>query len=174
MDTGDLLTYRTKGIVSSLIHLWSPDNHAGMVLRLAEYDGEIHRRWTLEAIGGGARVAYLSYVLERIHGEAYWHQLLPKYASVRPLIGCFALEKAGVAKYDFKSLLQMAFGVVSADAQKLICSEYVFLAWLSAGIVQGANIPSPSDLPKFGVTLPPVLIVEHKSSIQVPMPDTGP
>lgn len=160
MQTGDLLTYRTKGAISSLIHLWSPDNHAGMVLHLPEYEGEEHRRWTLEAVGGGARTAFLSYVLERIHGEAYWHQLKPEYASVRTLIGCFALTKAGVTKYDFKALLQMAFGVVSADAAKLICSEYVALAWKAAGIVNFTSIPSPSDLPKFGATLPPILIVK--------------
>jgi hypothetical protein len=160
MKTGDLLTYRTQGVVSTLIHIWSADNHAGLVLAPKEFEGEIHRRWTLEAIGGGARTAYLSYVLEHLHGQAFWHQLKPEYDEFRNAIGCFALEKAGVSKYDFKSLIQMAFGVVSADAAKLICSEYVFLSWRTAGIVQGSNIPNPSELALFGVTLPPVLIVD--------------
>lgn len=160
MKTGDLLTYRTRGVVSTLIHIWSPDNHAGLVLAPAEFEGETHRRWTLEAVGGGARTAYLSYVLERIHGQAFWHQLKPEYDAVRNEIGAWAMTHTGCTKYDFKSLLQMAFGIVSADAAKLICSEYVFLSWQAAGIVKGTSIPSPSDLPLLGVTLPPVLIVD--------------
>jgi hypothetical protein len=160
MRTGDLLTYRTRGVISTLIHLWSADNHAGLVLAPTEFEGEQHRRWTLEAVGGGARTAYLSDVLEHLHGQAYWHALKPEYDAFRNVIGCFAFSKSGATKYDFKSLLQMAFGVVSADVAKLICSEYVFLSWREAGIVQGNTIPSPSDLPLFGVTLPPVLIVD--------------
>jgi len=160
MKTGDLLTYRTRGVVSTLIHIWSAANHAGLVLSLAEYEGETHRRWTLEAVGGGTRTAYLSYVLERIHGQAFWHPLKPEFESKRNEIGAFALTHTGCTKYDFKSLLQMAFGLVSVDAAKLICSEYVFLSWQATGIVQGTSIPSPSDLPLLGVTLPPVLIVD--------------
>lgn len=162
MDTWDLLTYRTQGVISTIIHAWSPDNHAGGVLRLPEYEGEEHRRWTLEAVGGGVRVAHLSDILAKVHGEVYWHQLKPEYNHLRNAIGCWALTKAGVTKYDFKSLLQMAFGVVSADAAKLICSEYYYLGLCEAKIVENNWIPSPSGLPKLGVTLPGIRIIKSE------------
>lgn len=163
MHTGDLLTYRTEGVISSLIHLWSPDNHAGLILDLPEYEGsEECRKWTLEAVASGPRVAYLSRLLEKVHGEVYWHALRPEYNSARQAIGCFALEQAGVTKYDIPSLFKNIFGRVSADLNKLFCSEYVFLAWKHAGIVTGDIAPRPSELADLGVTYPPVLIVQSK------------
>ena len=160
MQTGDLLTYETEGVISSLIHLWSKANHAGLVLAPKEYEGEENRRWTLEAVGTGVRVAYLSNILEKVQGRVYWHPLKPEYYHLRSEIGAWALCHSGVTKYDFWSLLKYPFKWVSADLSKLICSELVFLAWKSQGIVTGDKIPSPSALEKLGVTLPPVLIVE--------------
>ena len=160
MRTGDLLTYETDGIVSSLIHLWSKANHAGLVLAPSEYEGETHRRWTLEAVGTGVRVAYLSDLLANLHGRCYWHPLKPEFDSVRSEIGAWALCQSGVVKYDFWSLFKWPFKAVSADLSKLICSEYVFLAWKSQGLVTGDSIPSPSVLETLGVTLPPILIVD--------------
>lgn len=168
MKTGDLLTYRTMGVVSSLIHIWSPDNHAGMVLNLSEYEGEGFRRWTLEATSHGPRTAFLSRLLLEVNGEVYWHQLKPEYDSARIAIGCFALEQVGVVGYDFESLFKNMFGAVSADLRKLFCSEYVFLAWRESGIVEGATAPRPSGLPLLGVTLPPVLIVKSKPATLSP------
>lgn len=172
MKTGDLLTYETEGLVSPLIHLWSKANHAGLVLDLHEYEGEECRKWTLEAVGTGVRMAYLSRILEHVHGRVYWHALKPEFDEVRNGLGCFALEYPGVTKYDFWSLLKWPFKFVSADISKLVCSEYVFLAWKAVGIVGGDNIPSPSKLEEFGVTLPPVLIIESEpmESIAVVQP----
>jgi len=160
MKTGDLLTYETDGIVSSLIHFWSKANHAGLVLAPKEFEGEENRRWTLEAVGGGVRTAYLSNVLAHIHGRCFWHSLKPEFDAKRSEIGAWALCQSGVAKYDFWSLIKYPFKLVSADLNRLLCSEYVFLSWRESGIVTGDSIPSPSDLPMLGVTLPPVLIVD--------------
>ena len=162
MKTGDLLTYETDGLISPLIHLWSAANHAGLVLHFADYEGEEHRRWTIEAVGAGVKVSHLSEVLEKVHGKVYWHRLKPEYNHLRGEMGCFALQYAGTTKYDFWSLLKWPFKWVSADISKFICSELVFMAWRSAGIVQGDSIPSPDGLAEFGVTLPPVLIVESE------------
>jgi hypothetical protein len=172
MKTGDLLTYRTRGVVSTLIHIWSAANHAGLVLSLAEYEGETHRRWTLEAVGGGARTAYLSYVLERVHGQAFWHPLKPEYEALRTEIGAWAMTHSGCTKYDFLSLIKNIFGLVSADMNRLFCSEYVFMAWKSQGIVSGDKAPRPSQLAGLGVTLPPVLIVD--SGPEEPHPPVQP
>jgi len=172
MNTWDLLTYETYGVISTLIHIWSKANHAGAVLHLPEYEGEEHRRWTLEAVGAGVRLAHLSDILAKVHGKVYWHALKPEFESFRHAAGCWALTKAGCTQYDFKALLQMAFGVVSADAAKLICSEYYFFGAKISGMVQGDHIPSPSGLPELGITLPPVLIVD--SGPVVPHPPVQP
>lgn len=173
MQTGDLLTYRTDGAISWAIRRWSPGaNHAGMVLHLPEYEGEEHRRWTLEATAHGPRMAYLSGLLEDLHGECYWHKLKPEFSDAnRAAAGCWALEKQGVVKYDFWGIIKYPFKAVSADMAKLWCSEYVYFGWVKGKIlpfVDDAAGPKPSDLPLLGVTLPPVLIVEHKPFIQVP------
>ena len=169
MDTGDLLRYNTEGLVPVLIRKWSPGaNHAGMVLHLPEYEGKEHRRWTLEATGGGPRMACLSELLEEVRGEVWWHPLKPEFNDARNAIGCFALSKVGVVKYDFESLAKNVFGLVSVDLRRLFCSEYVFVSWRDAGIVSGTKAPRPSGLPLFGVTLSPVLIVKRKPFIQVP------
>lgn len=173
MRTGDLLTYRTDGAISWTIRRWSPGaNHAGMVLSMDEYSGEEWRRWTLEATGHGPRMAYLSTLLERLHGEAYWHQLKPEFSEAnRNAAGCWALEQQGVVKYDFAGVLKQMFGSVSADLSKLWCSEYVYFSWVKGKILPyegDEDGPKPSALPEMGVTLPPLLIVYHKPFIQVP------
>ena len=172
MHTWDLLTYETHGVISTLIHIWSKANHAGAVLHLPEYEGEEHRRWTLEAVGAGVRLAYLSEILAHVNGRVYWHPLKPEFHQFRHAAGYWALEKAGCTKYDFRALLQMMFGLVSADAAKLICSEYYFFGAKVSGMVQGDYIPSPSGLPELGITLPPVLIVD--SGPVVPHPPVQP
>ena len=161
MKTGDLLIYCTEGAVSSMIRWWSPNaNHAGMVLELDEFEGKQNRRWTLEATKNGPRMVFLSSLLSNDHGQVWWHQLKPEFASARNAIGCFALEQQGVIGYDFMALLQWPFKKVSVDYHKMVCSSYVFLSWRAGGIVAGEVAPKPSDLPLMGVTMPPVLIID--------------
>jgi len=160
MRTGDLLTYRTNGFISNLIHFWSPDNHAGLVLDLDSYEGLQDRRWTLEAISGGVHLNLLSHVLEKVHGQVFWHALKPEFNDCRPALMCFGLDQVGAIRYDTKGLLKQIFGRVSADLEKLFCSEYCFLAWKEAKMVTGDIAPYPSELAGLGVTLPPVCIVD--------------
>lgn len=170
MDTWDLLTYRTEGIIPSLIHLWSPDNHAGAVLRLPEFEGLENRRWTLEAVGSGVKLSLLSHVLERVHGEVYWHQLKPEFNDLRNLAGCWGIAQSGVVKYDFKGLFAKAVGWAVPDMAKLLCSEYYYFGALKATMIKELEtIPSPSELPDMGITLPPVLIVESEPLPPIPV-----
>ena len=175
MDTADLLTFDTEGFIPWAIQKWSPgSNHAGMVLHLEQYEGLEHRRWTLEATSHGPRLAFLSRLLEELHGECYWHQLNPEIVDLemkRNAAGCWALSQQGVVKYDFKALLQYPFRKVSAEINKLVCSEYVQFSWAKGEIITmatGDAMSKPSDLPMLGVTLPGKLIVKHKPFIQVP------
>ena len=170
VENWDLFTYRTHGVVSSIIHYWSPDNHASGGLRLPQYDGLKNRRWTLEALGGGVKMSLLSKVLEKVNGQVYWHQLKPEFKDMRDEAACWGLEQVGTTRYDFKALLQMAFGWVSPDAAKLVCSEYwYFGAVLAKMIAEQDKIPTPSDLPKLGLTLPPILIVESEPVVWQPV-----
>jgi hypothetical protein len=173
MKTGDLLTYRTDGAISWAIRRWSPGaNHAGMVLDLDEFSGETCRRWTLEATAHGPRMAFLSTLLENLHGECYWHQLKPEFSEAnRNAAGCWALEQQGVVKYDFKGILEYPFKLVSADMARLFCSEYVEFSWVKGKIipfVEQAAAYKPSELPTLGVTLPPVLIVRREEKNHEP------
>ena len=171
MLTGDPLLYDTDGTIAWAIKKWSWANHAGMVLDLDEYEGEEYRRWTLEATAHGPRMAFLSTLLEKLHGECWWYPLKPEFNDRRNAAGCWALEQQGVVKYDFKGILQYPFKKVSADLNRLWCSEYVQFSWAKAGIIKmgaGAAGAKPSDLPKFGVTLPPVLIVKRMPFIAIP------
>jgi hypothetical protein len=173
LDTADLLTYVTDGAVSWAIRQWSPGaNHAGMVLYLREYAGETERRWTMEATAHGPRMAFLSELLEELDGECYWHQLKPEISNAkREAAGGWALTQQGVVKYDLKGVLQYPFRKVSANLNKLACSEYVQFSWWKGTIITmevGAIMARPSDLPNFGVTRPPILLVTHKPFIQVP------
>jgi hypothetical protein len=160
MKTGDLLTYRTHGFISNLIHYWSPENHAGLVLDLDVYQGEIERRWTLESVSGGVHMNLLSHILERVHGKVFWHPLKPEFNDKRADLMIFSLDQVGCVRYDTKGLLKQIFGRVSADLEKLFCSEYVFLSWKEAKMVTGEVAPYPSELAGLGVTLPPVCIVD--------------
>lgn len=160
LQTGDLLTYRTDGIVSAVIRWWSTGaNHAGLVLDLKEYCGQENRKWTLEAVAGGVKLALLSRKLETIQGEVLWHPIKEEYDFSRQKIGEEALSYVGI-EYDFGSLFKNIFGLVSADMKKFFCSEYVFISWREAGLVTGDKAPLPSMLEKLGVTGPPSTLVK--------------
>lgn len=160
MDTGDTLLYIGDGTVGKVISWWidtffkqRPDptvptfSHANMVLRLREYEGMTDRRWVLNADNKGAYPCLLSRYLEGYHGHCWWYPLAQKYNCNRYPIGIYALELAG-KNYDFQGLLKNALGAVSADANRLFCSESVYLSYRDGGkIVKGDKTPRPDLMP---------------------------
>ena len=65
-------------------------------------------------------------------------------------IGSWAYQHVGT-KYDYSSLFKQAIGRVSANAHKLFCSEFWFLACKQAGVPLTGKAPRPGDIPKLDV-----------------------
>lgn len=129
MQTMDCLQWRTNGIVGSIIR-WKTGgyyNHTGAVVNFKFIDGDV-RRWTLEAVGKGLMVNFLSTVLSAHDGEAWWYPLKSAFDTHRNAAAVWLMERAG-SGYDYTSLIKNLAGAVSADAKALFCSEALFLAW---------------------------------------------
>lgn len=145
METGDLLLWHSDTLLGALIRLkCGYFNHAGLVLRLPDYELKKDTRWTLEALERGAGLYHLSRRLEEHKGTCTWFPLHPLYSSRRKQIGARALEYVGTP-YDFGSLFLNALGKVSADARRLFCSEYVFLSMGLEG-----KAPRPDEMLSLG------------------------
>lgn len=147
MQTGDLLLWKSDTVLGKAIQWFSKSdvNHAGLVLRLSEYDTE--RVFTLEALAGGIVLRVLSSRLAAHKGECYWCPLKLEYTiPYRQSLGREALLMVGT-KYDYGSLFKQALSRVSTNAEKLFCSEFVGLTWKRAGLpVNTAKAPRPGDM----------------------------
>lgn len=142
MKTGDLLQWRSNSLVGGLIR-WrtgSIFNHSSLVLRLQEYEGAEHRRYTTEALEHGTVLNFLSRRLEKYDGEVWWCPLKDEWESRRQEIGERALSLIGIP-YDYKSLIKQIIGKVSAEATSLFCSEYCYLSYGLTG-----TAPTPADM----------------------------
>jgi hypothetical protein len=53
--------------------------------------------------------------------------------------------------YDYQSIFHQLFGKVSADARRLFCSEYCYLAYGFTG-----KAPAPADMPALGIFEQPI------------------
>jgi hypothetical protein len=150
MKTGDLLQWRSNGIIGDLI-CWKTGyetSHSSLVLRLAEYEGLERRRFTTEALGGGPVLNLLSNRLERLDGTCWWYPLKDEWDPKRQVIGENALRYIGRGvHYDYKSIFAQIFESVSADAASLFCSEYCFISWGFTG-----PVPYPGALIELGIT----------------------
>jgi hypothetical protein len=153
MRTGDLLLWRSRSLLGAVIRYFSKAtvNHAGLVMRFAEYEGDDARRFTTEALEHGIVLNLLSKRLEEYDGEVYWYPLMEAWD--RTVIGERAMEYIGVP-YDYHSLFKNAFGKVSADARELFCSEYCFICYGFSG-----KAPTPGDMPDMGIFKDPVKIL---------------
>lgn len=141
MDTGDLLQWHSDSIIGKLIRLriGGDVNHSGLVLRVAQYEGE-GRRWTTESLEGGVEAVLLSRRLEKFRGSVWWHPLKPAHQELRKVAGMRMLEMLG-APYDFHSLFRQIFSRVSVDLSSLFCSEYCY--WCVGG---EGEAPNPANL----------------------------
>ena len=153
MRTGDLLLWRSRSLLGAVIRYFSKAtvNHAGLVMRFSEYEGNDNRRFTTEALEHGIVLNLLSRSLEEYDGEVWWYPLMDGWD--RTVIGNRMLEYIGVP-YDYGSLLRNAFGKVTADARRLFCSEYAFLCYGYTG-----KAPTPGDMPSMGIFKKPVKLL---------------
>jgi len=155
INSGDVILWKGDGAISRLIRLYGGYSHASLVLRLDEFKGLTDRRFILEANASGIELRILSWRIKKYDGEAWWLPLQDEYLSVREKIVTWALGQVGTP-YDFHSVFKNIFGRVSVDCQKYFCSEYVFLAYQAAGLVQGDTAPRPGDIAKWTLFKEPV------------------
>jgi len=147
-------------LLGRLIRVWSKDfNHASIVLSLDAYRNLKDRRWQLEALEHGTVLTLISRRLEGFRGEVWWYPVKEIYDQNRGLAESWALDHVGVG-YDYQSLFRQAFATVSANANRLFCSEYFYLAWSYAtGSDFGMQkAPMPGDIPRMGIFDKPVKI----------------
>jgi len=155
MRTGDLLQWRSPSIIGRLIR-WktgSNVNHSSMVIRLKEYEGRERRRWTTEALEHGTVLNLLSRRLNDFDGECWWYPLKDEWNEKRGEVGERSVYFIGI-KYDYKSLFAQLFSKVSADARRLFCSEYCYIAYGFTG-----KAPNPGEMPGLGIFKEPVQIL---------------
>lgn len=159
MQTGDLVEIRTHSITGCGIRRVTKKsvNHTALVLKFYQYDQE--RVFILEALEHGIVLNLLSRRLLDLDGRAVWLGLTDSWDGFRPAIGREALKYVGVA-YDFGSVIKSALSRVSADARRLFCSEFAYLALLDGGLpVHRDTVPWPGEMFDLGVFHRPRLIL---------------
>lgn len=147
MQTGDLLLWRSNSLLGAAIRYFSKGNvnHASIVMCFPEYEGEECRRWTTEALEHGTVLNLLSRRLDKYDGQVWWYPLKDDWGQQRCIIGRRALSMIGI-EYDYGSLFKNLLGKVNAEARRLFCSEYYFLALGMEG-----KAPTPAGLPGLGI-----------------------
>ena len=152
MATGDVIEFRSETVVGYMIRKFTKQNvnHTALVIRLQQYDQD--RVFILEAVpAGGVVLTKLSDRLENHHGQVYWLGLAGMYDGSRPAIGRSALNYVGV-EYDFGNVFKQVAARVNADARRLFCSEFAYIALLNAGMpVRRKKAPQPGQMIDLGV-----------------------
>lgn len=160
MKSGDCLLWRSSSPLGWLIRLFSKEfNHASIVLSLSAYENLSDRRWQLEALEHGTVLTLISKRLEGYKGEVWWYPVKTIFDRDRAMVESWALEHVGIG-YDYHSLFRQVFVKVSANAKRLFCSEYFYLAWRHAtGFDFGMETaPRPGDIPSMRIFDKPVKI----------------
>ena len=152
--TGDLIQFSSFSILGWLIRKFSGYcNHSSQAIRFAEYQGLKQRRYILEALEHGIELSLISRRLEGYKGKVWWHPLKPEYQKYRRKIGALALSRIGIP-YDYGSLFKNALGRVSGNANRLFCSEYVYLNCKDVGMPIKTEwqdkSPRPADMLNLG------------------------
>ncbi len=169
IKTGDLIEWKSRSILGWIIRRFSPLSHTSMVCCLSQYrDNTEMRRYVIEAEANGVEPNLLSVDLSRFNGEAYWLPLKSKFDSYREYMGELAQDFIGV-KYDYSGLFRNVFGHVSAEADKLFCSEMAFLIYQKAIPMEKfpreamdlymADAPRPGEWKQFNIHEAPIRIL---------------
>ena len=147
IKTGDLIEFKTPGIISTLIRIRTGKdvNHTAIALRLTNYDNE--RLFIGEATEDGFVPTILRHKLEKVdYTRAYWVPLRDEYEEYRHEIGKCLLTLIGRRPpYDYWALFTQLFGHTPLSPKKLFCSETVHCINKNIGIAQRDNAPWPGE-----------------------------
>lgn len=143
MKTGDGIAWHGHSLIGATIQGMSDGmyQHASMVIRLSEYEGEERRRYHTEATERGVFPNLLSKKLEQYEGEVYWYPLRDEWNEKRTEVGRRLIDMMG-GGYDYSTLVKMAIlHPNTQDDYDYICSEVLYRAMGYDG-----KIPSPNEL----------------------------
>jgi hypothetical protein len=141
--TGDGIAWHGHSLLGATIQGASGGmyQHASMILRMSEYEGEERRRYHTEATERGVFQNLLSKKLEAQFGEVYWYPLRDEWNVHRAEIGRRLIDMMG-GGYDYSTLFKMAvYHPETQDDYDYICSEVLYRALGFTG-----KIPSPNEL----------------------------
>jgi hypothetical protein len=152
IKTGDYFEWTGKSLLDKAISLFTGGpSHGCLILHLEEFEDLKDRRFILEAEAPGIILTLASKRLEEFNGSVRWFPLKEAFDSYRDSIADWALCQVGTP-YDFLSVFKNLFGYVSADARKLFCTEYVYLAYKNAGLpIPDIPAPRPGDMFGLGI-----------------------
>ncbi len=167
--TGDLIQFKSYSMLGWLIRRFSGYcNHSSHSVRFNEYNGEIQRRFILEALEHGIQLSLLSRRFEGYKGKVWWHSLKPEFHKYRRKLGAVALSRVGIP-YDYGSLFKNMLGHVSANAKELFCSEYVYLNCRDVGMKPPVKwekkAPRPADMLLLGWWGDGIVIYDSKGEM---------
>jgi hypothetical protein len=164
IESGDLIEWHTTGsTVSSLIRRFSGQdvNHSSLVIVLPDRYRVDHRDMVIivEAVAGGIKQSYLSNVIARHHGKAYWYKLRATDEQRLTMSRWAFHEELAHKGYDYGSIFKQMFGRVSAEATKYFCSEFYQIAMKRAELISTDMAAlRPGEFSKLGLHEPAIKI----------------
>lgn len=127
-NSGDVIEFQGYDDLGKLIRAKTgyDVNHSGLVIVMQSPYTGVKRRYIHEAMADGVVTDYLSVVLRKYNGIAFWYQLDDQYKSEIPAIEGRAFQYVGVP-YDYTGLVKQLFGHAVVETEKMFCSEYVYV-----------------------------------------------
>jgi hypothetical protein len=149
MQSGDVLLFRGRGLLSSIIRVFtrSTYSHAGLVFRYHDHV------YCLEAVGVGVRLSPVSLLLEHYPDGIYFFGLGAEEPVREAALG-FGFRQL-CRPYDVLGLVWFALALIfgrrrpEGSDQRWFCSELVAAAYRMAGLPLTGGLPcyaSPADL----------------------------
>lgn len=163
--TGDVIEWRSDSVIGFLIRMITGNdvNHTGGIIRLSDmhfqktYNTQEDRIFSPEARANGFQLTYLSEQMKKFMGKAYLLPLRPELERYREKIAQEQMKFIGI-KYDYDGLFKNILGYVSADMERLFCSEAIFISFVNARLLVNGMAFRPGDFEKTGLFLPRVRI----------------
>ena len=101
IDTGDLIEFAADDELGRLIRWKTGEdvNHSALVIVMDSPYTKTERRYLHEAMADGVETDYLSVVLSKYNGHAWWYPMKPDLNSLKGEIEDIAFQYVGVP-YD--------------------------------------------------------------------------
>lgn len=147
LGTGHVILWQGDGLLSRAIRIFSEYSHASLVVALFDEAGQRNRLYLVEALETGLELRHLSKRLAGYAGRVrVW--MPPLRVMQQSIIQQWALDRcADAIRYDYGGLFANILGRVSRDARRYICSEFVWDALITAGVVERTpKAPRPGDI----------------------------